>query len=186
MSSVNGMAQSQSGLRWLKAALSVWIVYHLFAVMLIPNSQSFLGMKAVPWIEPYANFFEFTNIWSFFAPEPGPPPVYIEYELIDRQGGASEFGRWPERQSPFSLRERQNRRIAAAEFMMSSEVRAERMMVQYLCRRHSQAGSFRLWRVVYSIPGFQEVAEGKRVIGDEVRMERRLVSHSFCEGGSAR
>lgn len=172
----------QWGLRGLKAALSIFIVYHLFAVLLVPNGQSFLGSKSAKWVEPYVNLFEFTNNWSFFAPEPGPPPIYIEYELIDREGHSSEFGRWPSLHNPYALRERQNRKIAAAEFMMSSEVRAEKMMIPYLCKEHNNVGSVRLWRVVYSIPQFRDVAEGKREIGDEIQMERKLVSHSFCNG----
>jgi len=165
----------------VKAALSVWIIYHLFIVLLVPNGQGFLGRKISPWVEPYVNFFEFTNVWSFFAPEPGPPPVYIEYELIHRHDGSSQFGKWPSVRSPYSLRERQNRKIAAAEFMMSSELRAEKMMTHYLCKQNPTVGSIRLWRVMYSIPEFRDVAEGKRSIGDEVQMERKLVSHSFCE-----
>lgn len=182
MFSVIADSQTEPKLVGLKISLSVFIVYHLFSVLLVPNAQSFLGREAAKWVEPYVNFLEFTNGWSFFAPEPGPPPVYIEYELINRKEGGSEFGRWPSVQSPFSLRERQNRRIAAAEFMMSSEVRAEKMMVPYLCRRNSHIDSIRLWRVMYSIPSFQDVVEGKRVIGDQVQMERKLVSHSFCNG----
>lgn len=172
---------STVGVRWLKGFLSFFVVYHVFAVALVPNGQSYLGVKAAPWVEPYVNFMEFTNAWSFFAPEPGPPPVFVEYELLDKNGDSFEHGRWPEMPDPFLIRERQNRRIAAAEFMMASEVRAEKMMVQYLCAHKSGTRSLRVWRVMYTIPDFQEVLEGKRQIGDDVRMERKLVSHTFCE-----
>lgn len=165
----------------MRAGLSVFLIYHLFAVIVVPNGNTYLGKVVAPYVEPYANFFELTNAWSFFAPEPGPPPVYIEYELLDRKGESFHRGRWPEYPDPFWMRDRQNRRIAAAEYMMASETRAERMMLQYLCARNPEAGSARIWRVMYSIPGFREVASGTRRIGDEVNMERRLVSHSFCE-----
>lgn len=166
----------------LRLALSAWIVYHLTAVVLVPNSRNHIGQLVTPIMGPYVDFFEFTNAWSFFAPEPGPPPVYIEYELVDARGESIRRGKWPDMPNPFFLRERQNRRIAAAEFMMSSEVRAEKMMHGYLCRNFAEASSVRIWRVVHTIPTWQEVAEGKRRIGDEVRLERQLVTHSFCEG----
>lgn len=173
---------SRARLYCLKAVLSLFLIYHLLAVSIVPNGQTYLGGVLAPGVEPYIKFLEFGNSWSFFAPEPGPPPVFVEYELLDHQGNSFERGRWPEMPDPFWIRERQNRRIAAAEFMMANEVRAEKMMLYYLCAHKPGTHSMRVWRVMYSIPDFQEVLEGKRVIGDEVRMERKLVSHSFCEG----
>lgn len=169
------------GSTWIQATLSLFVGFQLFTVLLVPNAQNWLGMKVAPWLEPYVNFFELTNAWSFFAPEPGPPPVFVEFEKLDRKGESLGLGRWPEVHDPFWLRERQNRRIAAAEYMMATELRAEKMMLQYLCRVYPEAGSFRIWRIMYSVPDFQDVASGKRRIGDDVGLERRLVSHSFCE-----
>lgn len=175
------MDKDRPRLTVIKAALSAFIVFQLFSVLLVPNAQNWLGTKAAPVIEPYVNFFELTNAWSFFAPDPGPPPVFVEYEKLDRKGESLGLGRWPEVKDPYLLRERQNRRIAAAEYMMANELRAEKMMLQYLCRQHPEAGSFRIWRIMYTVPDFQDVASGKRKIGDDVGLERRLVSHSFCE-----
>lgn len=168
-------------LKWAKAALSVFIVFQLTVVLLAPNSDHYVGTKLKPFVEPYANFFELTNKWSFFAPEPGPPPVFVEYELLDSKGESIRIARYPEEKNPYFLRDRQNRRIASVEFMMPGEDRVEKVMVPYLCGKNPQADSVKLWRIAYQIPTMEDVASGKRQIGDDVNLERRVVSHTFCE-----
>lgn len=166
---------------FVKVGMSLWLVFHLFVIAFVPNAQNYLGMKLAPVIGPYANFFELTNAWSFFAPEPGPPPVFIEYELLSRAGDSLRNGLWPDLNEKLIFRDRLNRRIAVAEYMISSEQRAEKMMAPYLCSRNPDAGSVRLWRVAYGLPGFNEVAKGGKPLRDESRIERHLVSHNFCE-----
>jgi hypothetical protein len=168
-------------LRWIKAGLSVFILFQLTVVILGPNCENYVCTKLSPVIVPYANFFEMTSKWSFFAPEPGPPPVFVEYELLDVKGEAIQKSRFPEAQNPYFIRERQNRRIASVEFMMPGEDRVEKVMVPYLCSHHPDAQSIKLWRVAYSVPSMEDVAKEKRKIGDEINIERRIVSHTFCE-----
>ncbi len=168
-------------MRWAKAALSVFIVFQLTVVLLAPNGDHYVGNFLKPVIEPYANFFELTSRWSFFAPEPGPPPVFVEYQLLGAHGAELQKARFPEEKNPYFIRDRQNRRIASAEFMMPGEDRVEKVMVPYLCGNHPEAESIKLWRVAYTIPSMEDVASGKRQIGDEVNLERREVSHTFCE-----
>ena len=167
--------------KWLKAGLSVVLCYHLFAVILAPNTQTYLGFRAQKVIEPYVNFFELVASWNFFAPDPGPPPVYLEYELLDASGETVERGRWPDMKDPYFFRERQNRRIAAARFMIGTDLRAEKMMVPYLCKEHPQTHSVRLWKTQYTIPGLNEVESGARAIGDDVGVGHQSISHSFCD-----
>src|SRR6476469_7797231 len=92
-----------------KAFLSLFLVFHLSAVVLAPNCQTYLGKVAAPLFEPYLNFFEFMASWSFFAPDPGPPPVFIEWESVDKNSTTLESNRWPILPNPYFFRERQNR-----------------------------------------------------------------------------
>jgi len=168
-------------LKWAKAALSVFIVFQLTVVLLAPNGDHYIGTLLKPVIEPYANFFELTNKWSFFAPDPGPPPVFVEYEVLAKHEETITQARFPQEKNPYFIRDRQNRRIASVEFMMPGEDRVEKVMVPYLCGKFPEAESVKLWRVAYQVPPIEDVASGKRKIGDEVNMERRVVSHTFCE-----
>lgn len=160
--------------------LSIFIVFHLFAILLAPNSQTYLGIQAAFFVQPYVNFLGLASQWGFFAPDPGPPPVFIEYELFGDNGSSLGTKTWPEKKSSFWLRERQNRRIAVARFLVASNERTEKMMGPYLCSQHREARSVKLWRVVGTIPNLHEVAAKKRVIGDDVGTERKFVTQYLC------
>jgi hypothetical protein len=132
-------------------------------------------------IQPYVNVFELSSGWSFFAPEPGPPPVYIEWEKLAKDGRLIETGRWPDVKDPYFFRDRQNRRIAAARYMINGDSRADRMLTPYLCAQEPKAHAIRLWRLVAGIPGLFEVTGGTRTIYDEKALERNALSMSFCD-----
>ena len=165
-----------------KVLLSLFVVFQLFAVVLAPNKETYLGAHVAPVIEPYLNFLELASTWNFFAPDPGPPPVYVDWELLDEKGQIIGKGIMPERVDPFVLRERQNRRIALTRFLIYSDQRVEQIFAPYLCRIHPEASSVRIWRATYNTPRLSEVADGTRQIGDEADVERRSVAHHFCKG----
>ena len=162
--------------------LSGFLLFHLTAILIAPNNQTYLGLQARPYIEPYLNSLELVSSWNFFAPDPGPPPMFIEYELEDAKGESVSKGRFPEFPDPFFFRERQNRLVAAAHFMIGAEGRVEKTLIPYLCANHPDAYSVRAWSLMYSIPSLQDVADGKRKIGDEIGTERKAIGHTFCEG----
>jgi hypothetical protein len=178
--------QSEKKLRlWIRMALSAVIAFHLFAIVLSPNKNTWLGYQCAKIVEPYVNALELASSWSFFAPDPGPPPIFVEWQLENKKGEMIEKGRWPDSPDPYFLRERQNRRIATARFMAMSDERTEQVLLPYLCRTRPQAFSVKLWRTVYTLPSLTDVVKGKRKIGDDVGMDRRWVSQSFCDRGSA-
>jgi hypothetical protein len=164
-----------------RIVLSLALAFHLFAILLAPNKDTYLGYRVAAVVEPYVNFLELGSSWNFSAPDPGPPPVYVEWELIGKNEEQLARGQWPEGKDPFGLRERQNRRIAFARFMVFDDSRAQAVMVPYLCRQHPEAYAVRVWRVMYSLPSLNDVATGKRRIGDDVGLDRRSVTHSLCE-----
>lgn len=161
--------------------LSLLLIFHLLCVLVAPNKDTYLGHRVAKGVEPYVNFLGLSSPWNFFAPDPGPPPLFLEWEVLDRLGKPVSHGRWPELPDPFFLRERQNRRIAFARFLVMSSAHAEQVMRPYLCKSVENADSVRLWRVVYTIPNLYDVADGKRRIGDDTGATRTWVSHSFCE-----
>lgn len=163
-----------------RALLSLALVFHLFAVLLAPNKETYLGFRAAKIVEPYLNFLELGSSWNFFAPEPGPPPVFVEWELVGKRGEQLGRGQFPELPDPFTLRERQNRRIAFTRFMVFDDSRTQGVMVPWLCRNHPEAASVRVWRVIHTIPSLNDVAAGRRRIGDDVGLERRSAAHGLC------
>lgn len=168
--------------RAIHAVLSIFLIYHLFAVILAPNIRTYLGTRASSLVAPYIAFFELASEWGFFAPDPGPPPVYIEYEIYGAGGTSVKKGSWPEKKDPFWIRERQNRRVGVARFLMAHPERIEKMMGPYLCHSHSEAHSIGLWRIMASIPRLHAVAKGERAIGDNVDTQRKWVAQYLCGG----
>ena len=166
-----------------KIILSFFILFHLFAIMLGPNEQSYLGSRVTRVMTPYFNVFEFAVRWGFFAPTPGPPPVFIEYEALGEGGKTIKAGSWPERTETFFLRERINRRLSVARFLMNSNERTERMMGPYYCRLYPEAQSVRLWRMVETTPAMEDVLGRRRHFGDGANPDRKFVTQYLCASG---
>src|SRR5579871_3993566 len=53
-----------------KALLSVWLVYHLFCILILPNGGSFLGRYSEKYILEYGNFLGINTPWNLFSPDP--------------------------------------------------------------------------------------------------------------------
>ncbi len=151
-------------------------------LVVAPKRDSYLGELLSPVMDPYTEFLEILVPWSFFAPEPGPPPVYVEWEALGENGMELARAQIPESPSPYWNRERQNRRIVFTRFMMGEERRAEGILVPYLCRKFPDAVSIRIWRIGHNIPSLLDVHEGRRKIGDGILLERRMTANSFCVG----
>lgn len=166
----------------LKVGLTLFIVYHLYAVMLVPNSAgSYLGGRSAFLIEPYLNFFEFVTCWGFFAPDPGPPPIFVEWELEGESGQTLSKGHFPDYPDPYFLRERQNRRSVIVRFMSLDDTRSEKMLAPYLCEQNPKAVSVSLWRTYYNLPTLEDAVRGMPIVPFDGPGSRQLMSHSFCK-----
>ena len=48
----------------LYALLSVPLAFHLFCIFLAPNANNYIGMVAVPLIEPYVRALSIASTWG--------------------------------------------------------------------------------------------------------------------------
>jgi hypothetical protein len=163
-------------LQWL---LSVFVVYHLWAVLLTPMLLPPFGERLGAWVRPYAATFEFTNLWEFFAPNPA-VPMLLSWEAIDAQGNAVAHDVWPRQPGPGPIGDEQVRRMAALYFMMSSDSYIEKMMVPYLCGQDRRYHAVRIWKESHPVPSITEAAAGARIQADPA--ERKFVTYGICEG----
>jgi len=166
---------------FLKATLSVGVAFHLFCIFLVPNSQNYVGYIAAPVVEPYIRMLSLASTWGFFAPDPGPPPLYIEYEALSGDGAALRAGRWPDREQMPFFRERRIWRVSLVRSLTSLTAGTEQVIGPYLCKKNPDASTIRMWKVVFGMPTLLDVRDGKRTIGDEVDQDRRLVGVTYCE-----
>ncbi|HUP56287.1 MAG TPA: hypothetical protein VM598_02465 [Bdellovibrionota bacterium] len=163
------------------------MVFHLMIVFLAPIPESKPARAIAPIFQRYINFFEFSPNWNFFAPDPGPPPIFSEYELLDREGNSVGVGTWPEHPNPYFLTDRQSRRVAMARFVISTPENQERIMVPWLCRSKKgdhgeEVSSVRLWKSMIKVPTLEEFHARERKPASEERT-RLLVSRNFCDRG---
>ena len=156
----------------IKALLSVWAVFHVLAVLITPNRNTYLGALVSGVIEPYANFLELSANWNFFAPQPG-PPIRLEYEALDAERGQIAHDFWPALDSPW-------RQTTLSHFVMKDPNGGDRLIGNFLCHRNPAAKSVRIWRNTYGIPTAQEVKKGSRKIGDDTQVVRQFIGEWAC------
>ena len=171
--------ETDSRLTKWKVLLTVLLAFHLLGVMCAPNPTNYLLYAFRPLLEPYLNFFEFTPNFGYFSPFPA-PAMYIEYDLLDKTGGQIRTGLWPDPKAPYFLQDRTNRRTVMVNYVFYDDARATRILAPYFCRETPSAYSVRLWSVGYPVPGWQDVRDGKRRLGDEVNRDRKALGFEFC------
>jgi hypothetical protein len=169
-----------------QGVLSLIIVCHFWAVLLAPNFDSYLGTQTGTAARTYLNFFGLLSTWGFFAPDPGPPPIHIEYAVMDKKGHTLETGAWPPPNESLIFREQQNRRITAARFMFTEDSRAAKMMIPYVCNKVSGAWSVHLWKTVKYQPSFSEIVQNpslarSKVNGNGQEENKQWIADSFCD-----
>lgn len=121
----------------LKIALTVFLFYHLSAVVLLPNASSIFARNLGRFFIPYANTFGLNTTWQFFSP--GPSVAYhIEYEIeteATRDSDELERHVFPPPQSQFMWKESFNRRVCGLSYFTIVPERFERFFVPFLCRQ---------------------------------------------------
>jgi hypothetical protein len=65
--------------------------------------------------------------------------------------------------------------------MFLFDQKIEKMLLPYVCLNHPEARAVSFWRSTHKVPSVQEILDGKRAAGDQVGVERKFVTHSFCE-----
>ena len=156
----------------IQALLSIWAVFHVLAVLITPNRETYLGKQVASVMVPYADFLELAANWNFFAPQPG-PPLRLEFETVDREGSQLLHGFWPELDSPW-------RQTTLSHFVMKDQNGGERLIGNFLCARNPGSHAVRVWRNTYGIPTIEEVASAQRKIGDESRVVRQFIGEWTC------
>jgi hypothetical protein len=161
-----------------RTLISIFTLYQVTCMVAVPLSTNEISQRLSPWISPYAKTLGFVGNWGFFAPNPGPPPTYLEWETTDANGKTLSSGIYPETSSYFSA-EGVVRREASVAFMLAENGRAGQMMTPYLCQGDPRTFAVRLTWVFHPIPSIQEAAAGKS-IHDESLIERKPASYEFC------
>lgn len=148
----------------IKIVLSIFIVYHLAAVLILPNGSSLLGRKLARFLTPYANTLALNASWIFFSPAPT-PMFTLEYEVemadgtelhsaeVGADGEPAKFQFPPQRKDLFD--DGYSRRLTLVRFFSINDERVRRNLIPYLCRSHPGARSISIRPVVERVPDLE-------------------------------
>ena len=167
-------------LRAVHGGLSALVAFHLFCVLLVPAGNNYIGWLVAPYVEPYVRMLAIGSTWGFFSPDPGPPPLVIEFEAIAETGGQLRIGRWPDGQDQLFFRERKTWRVTLSRWLSMTPSAGEQMLGPFLCRENPGAFQIRMWALEFGTPSLLDVRDGKRQVGDEVEQQRRYLGMTYC------
>ncbi len=170
---------------WLRRAISVGLVFHLFALVIAPLAvapTSPLWQRAWLAFRPYLEGLNLNHGYHFFAPEPGPSHL-VHYELRFEDGRV-EQGLFPNasQQQP---RLRYHRHFMLSEFLNNLAIDDSRREVfndvtrsyaDHLRHEHHAAEVTLSLRRHY-VPSPQHVSSGKRLNDVSLFVERPLGTH---------
>ena len=124
----------------LKFFLSLFILYHLAMILIIPHRRSMIHEYAMPYFPSYVHTLSLDTSWNFYAPNPI-DYYYFEYEVIDSKNKVGTF-RWPpSRKEVKRIYLNHNRLIYHARFFLTLHERniSQYFILPYLCNLHSEA-----------------------------------------------
>jgi hypothetical protein len=147
---------------WLRAALSLFIVWHFTAVFLAalsapPSSQLVYRIAQQGLMQWYLDALYMNQQHSFFAPDVGPGNI-IRYELFDQSGQLMEKGNLPDRKEHWPrLRYHRHFMLAdQADYLSANDQYRKQWQraflegfARHLLRVHEDAASVRVQRVAH-------------------------------------
>ncbi|MNK08116.1 hypothetical protein D3C87_260440 [compost metagenome] len=156
------MPQFKGGIRILKIALSLWAVYQIFVIMVMPNLGSYLGRSALPFVSPYASALGFNASWNFFSPDPA-HTMYIRYmvrydDVNNMQDSDKEpvQGYFPREKNKGIADMTRQRELYIMRFMIIAPKRLQYLMGPWLCRQYPGATSLELEHVIETVAPLDE------------------------------
>jgi hypothetical protein len=167
----------------LRVVLSVFIVYHLLVISVMPNRSSFLGRQLEPWINPYANLLGLNITWNFFAPDPE-HTMYIHYRVYfpENEGGESRDpveGFIPPAKEKIVVDTSARRFFYAMRFLILDQRRMKVLLVPFLCRSHEGAEEVHIKSILEPIPSLDLSRIGEMLEKTEkTLLEYRQSCHS--------
>lgn len=159
------MSESTSKTRWQRlgfAALNVWIVFHIFSIMITPatigptSRTSFAAWQAV---SPYPQALYLAHGFHYFAPDPGSSTL-LEYEATLPDGQVVS-GTLPN--TAISPRLLYHRNFMLTEYLGGIEVEHRDLMVETFAnqiRKRHDAEEVSLTMVRHDLPTMARVRVG--------------------------
>jgi hypothetical protein len=132
-----------------KILLSLFLVFHVIAIFVLPNPDSILYREWQNVIATYGSTIGMNTTWRFFSPNPSLSTV--EYEVV-KSGHEPEKFRYPASVEQVGSREAFNRLMNFAIFMAASRETLERFLHPYICKMHPDAEQIAYYIITNKFP----------------------------------
>jgi len=156
------MLKSRKILVLAKSFLSIWVLYHLFVVVVMSNGSSFMARFFEHQITTYANQTGFNTSWNFFSPDPA-HTMYIRYvvNFNDENGEPTKEpveGYFPALKNVSTFDPRERRELYLMHYFILSPDRLENLFTPVICRQHPGASSIYVDFIIESIAPLDQAA----------------------------
>jgi hypothetical protein len=146
--------------KWAINLFTLFLLYHLAVIVLMPNSGSILGRRWGDLIAPYANTLGMNATWEFFSPDP-PQAFYFDYSVyFETEDGeekrAPVEGFFPEWRTERTLHPNKIRLKNAVRFFALTRTSVEQAFIGYLCRQYPEANRVRVRQVTELVPPLEK------------------------------
>jgi hypothetical protein len=172
------------GHKWVRNLLTLFLIYHVAVIVLMPNSSSILGRRWGFLIAPYANTLGMNATWEFFSPDP-PQPFYFDYTVyFETEDGEEKRppidAFFPEWRTERTIHPNKIRLKNAVRFFALSPQSVEQAFIGYLCRQYPEANRVKVRQVVEMIPPLEK-AKFRDWVNEDNRLEAMPVEASCNE-----
>lgn len=121
-----------------KVALSLFVIFHVAAVFILPNPGSLLYNATQSVVQKYGTAIGVHTTWRFFSPNP--LIKTLEYRVIGSPDDSSEVvHRFPQDVAEVKNREGYNRVMNYSMFMAMSRETLEKHLNVHLCKKWPKA-----------------------------------------------
>lgn len=139
----------------LKCILSVWLCFHLFVVIVIPNQQSYLAFVSKDILIPYAKTLNIGFTWQFFSPNPG-SQTYVDFEAQNGEEVIAE-GKFPTSDSRNFIPTNKARRLTSSNGILMYKESSSDILGDYFCRQNPNARKILMRMVSVGVPSMEQV-----------------------------
>lgn len=147
--------------RVYKLVLSLFVIYHVSAVTILPNGGSIVGRKLARYFIDYGNLLVFNRTWQFFSPSVA-PNFYLRYE-VETEANALSTDRpvfqYPEINVNRPLNDLYIRSISEMRFLAMDPDKFAKYFVPFLCRKHPLAVALDIRSVFEDVPHIERAGE---------------------------
>lgn len=167
----------------------MWILYHLFIILIAPNGSSYVGRSLERAIFPYAATLGLNYSWNFFSPDPA-HTMYIKYTLYFKDDMEQDkrdpvVGYFPEAKEKGEYRLSHRRVLYAMRFLVLDPSRLETVLSPWLCKSEPDVTHVNVQHIIDSIPPLDKAVFDKNQSLRDLGKEYGFIDKTFRCGDKA-